>query len=184
MSKTSTLLTCLGAVGVVITAVLTAKATPKAEKLLLKAEMDSDGELSTWEKVKVAGPAYIPAIVVGSSTIACVFGANFLNKKAQASLASAYALLESSYREYKKKVDELYGDGASEKVEAEMSKDTIEEFDEIIEEDGELLFWDDTTMEHFRSPITKAVSDDGLECYIIATPLALHEKLWAKGYCW
>ena len=46
-------------------------------------------------------------------SIVCIFGANVLNKKWQASIASAYALLDSLYKDYKNKVKELYGDDAN-----------------------------------------------------------------------
>jgi hypothetical protein len=182
-SGMSTLLTVIGAIGVVATAVLTAKATPKAEKAILKAEIDKDTELTTWDKVKAAAPAYIPAVVVGVSTISCIFGANILNKQAQASLASAYAILDSSYKEFKRRVDEVYGEGSSAAIEDKLNSDGIDELNDDIEYEKEILFWDDTTMEHFTSQVTKVVTDDGLECYIISTPINLLEKLWIKGYC-
>lgn len=115
----STILTCTGAVGVVATTITAVKATPKALTLLEKAEEEKGKKLTKLEKVKVAGPGYIPAILIGTGTLACIFGADILNKKQQASLMSAYALLDSSYKEYKKKVKELYGDVVDEKIKSE-----------------------------------------------------------------
>lgn len=105
-----TILTCIAAVGVVATAVTAVKVTPKALILLDDAKEEKDEKLSKFEVVKVAGPLYIPAIVIGVSTIACIFSANILNKKQNAALISAYSILNSSYKEYKKKVSELYGE--------------------------------------------------------------------------
>ena len=110
--NSSTILSCIGAVGVVFTAVLTAKAAVKASKILEEAEEDKGAELTAMETAKVTGLHYIPAAVVGVSTIACIFGANILNKRQQASLASAYAFINSSYKEYKSKLKELYGEEA------------------------------------------------------------------------
>lgn len=107
-----TILSCIGAVGVVFTAVLTAKAAVKASKILEEAEEDKGAKLTAIETAKAVGLHYIPAAVVGVSTIACIFGANILNKRQQASLASAYALINSSYKEYKSKLKELYGEEA------------------------------------------------------------------------
>ena len=118
----STILTCVGAVGVVATAITAVKATPKALYLLEKAKEEKGEELTKLETVKVAGPVYIPSVVLGVSTIACMFGSNILNKRQQASLASAYALLDSSYKEYKKKVIELYGEEADKEVKREIVK--------------------------------------------------------------
>ena len=99
--NSSTILTCIGAIGVAATAVMAVKATPKAIAMLDKAKEEKGEELTKLETFKVAAPAYIPATVVGVSTIACIFGANILNKKQQASLMSAYALVDNYYKEYK-----------------------------------------------------------------------------------
>ena len=106
----STILTCVGAGGVVATAVMVAKESPKALSLLEYATEEKGEKLTKWEKVKIAGPVYIPAVITGTATIACIFGSNIISKHQQASLMSAYALLDNSYKEYKKKTDELYGE--------------------------------------------------------------------------
>lgn len=145
----STILTCVGAGGVIATSVIAVKATPKALKLLERAKEEKGEELTTLEKVQIAGPAYIPAAVTGATTIACIFGANVLNKRNQASLMSAYALLDSSYKKYRAKVDELYGEGADKKVIEEVAKDG---FDEDISEESDLqTFYDVTSMRYFES---------------------------------
>ena len=146
----SLVLTCVGGVGVVATAVMTAKATPKALERLDQAENEKGEELTKFEKVVVAGPAYIPAVVVGVSTVACIFGANALNKRQQAALMSAYALLDSSYKDYKNKVEELYGEGANEHVRSELAKEQYE--DEGIEVEGnKLLFYDEFSDTYYWS---------------------------------
>ena len=102
-----TFLTCIGSIGVVVTSVMAIKATPKAIVLLEDARDEKGDDLTKFEKVMVAGPAYIPTMIVGASTIACVFGANILNRRQQAALMSAYALLDSTYKEYQSKVVDL-----------------------------------------------------------------------------
>ena len=69
--NTSTVLTCLGGVGVVTTTVMAIKATPKALKKIETAEQEKGEELSKWETVKVAGTTYLTTILVGASTNAC-----------------------------------------------------------------------------------------------------------------
>lgn len=112
----STVLTCVGSVGAVATAVMSAKATPKARKLLEEARKEKGKELTKTEKIRVAGPAYIPAIITGTATITCIFGANILNKRQQAAMMSAYALLDNSYKEYRNKLKELYGEEAHQNI--------------------------------------------------------------------
>lgn len=115
-NNSSTILTCIGAVGVVGTAILAVKATPKALKLLEAAKEEKGEELTKLESVQIAGPAYIPTIVMGASTIACIFGANVLNKKHQAALTSAYALIDSAYKDYRNKVKEMLGEETDTKI--------------------------------------------------------------------
>lgn len=112
----STILTCMGGIGVVATAVTAVKATPKALYLLEEAKKEKGEELTRMEKFKIATPSYIPSILMGMGTVACIFGANGLNKRHQAALVSAYTLVDSSYKEYKQKLKELYGEEAHNEI--------------------------------------------------------------------
>lgn len=146
----STILTCVGAAGVVGTTVTAVKATPKAIRLLEEAKDEKGEDLTKLEVVKVAGPAYIPSVLLGASTIACIFGANTLNKRQQAAIMSAYALLDNSYKEYKAKVRELYGEDADIHVRQEIVKDKYEDED-INLDDGLDLFYDEFSGRYFES---------------------------------
>ena len=118
----STILTCVGAAGVVLTAVTTVNATTKANKLLNRAREEKGEDLTPMEVFTTALPVFFPVALTGIGTVACIFGANILSKKHQASLISAYGMLNSSYKEYRNKVNELYGEDADEKVQEEMTK--------------------------------------------------------------
>lgn len=150
----STILTCLSGVGVVATAVMTAKATPKVLSLIEKAEKEKGEELTKLEKVKVAAPVYIPSIITGTATISCIFGANVINKRSQAALMSAYALLDSSYKDYKKKITEMYGVDADSKIRSEIAKD---KYEEIEVDDGKQLFYDYFSNRYFESTMEKVL---------------------------
>lgn len=164
-----TILTCIGSVGVVGTAVLTAKASIKASKLLEEAENEKGEELTVKESIRVAGPVYIPAVLVGASTIACIFGANILNQRKQASLASAYALIDNSYRQYKNKVKELYGEETHNNIIDAIAKEqpkevhitaggVISNYTQEIESDSEpRLFYDEYSGRYFESTIEKVL---------------------------
>lgn len=138
--NSATILTCVGAAGVVVTTVTAVKATPKAMMLLEKAKEEKGDELTKLETVKIAGPAYVPTVVLGVSTIACIFGANVLNQRNQASLMSAYALVDKAYKDYKKKVDEVYGEEAGEQVRAGIAKDNYEEGSIEVADDKRLYY--------------------------------------------
>ena len=152
--NSSTILTCVGAIGVVATSIMAIKATPKAMVLLEKAKEEKGEDLTKTEIVKATALVYIPTIVVGASTIACIFGANTMSKRQQAAITSAYALLDQSYKEYRNKVNEIYGEEVEEKVKEEIAKDkhpgNMEE-----EDDGKELFYDHFSGRYFRSTAYK-----------------------------
>ena len=150
----STILTCLGAAGTVVTVVTAVKATPKALNAIKQAEEEKGEKLTKMEVVQVAGPAYIPTAITGAATIACIFGANVLNTRKQASLMSAYALLDSSYKEYKDKVKELYGEEADANVRDELAKDKHK--NETANSDKR-LFYDEYSERYFESTIEKVL---------------------------
>ena len=152
--NSATILTYVGGVGVIATSVMAVKATPKAIQLIENAKTEKGEDLTKFEIVKTAGPVYIPAIIAGVGTLACIFGANKLNKRQQASLISAYALVDNSYKDYKKKVGELYGDEAKQKVTEELAKDKYKEVD-IPVDDKKILFYDDFSKRYFESTIEK-----------------------------
>ena len=145
-----TILTTMGGAGVISTAVMAAKATPKALLLLEQAEADKGEELTKFEKVKVAGPVYIPSAIMGATTLICIFGANALNQRNQAALTSAYAMVNNSYKEYKKKVKELYGEEGEEQVIKEVAKDKYD--GEKPNGKGE-LFYDEFSGRFFVSTV-------------------------------
>lgn len=169
--NSSTILTVLGGIGVIATAVLAAKTSPKAAALIESKEEEKGEELTKWEVIKTATPAYIPAIVTGVSTIACIFGANILNKHQQASLASAYALIDNSYKAYKDKLKELYGEEAHNNIIDALAVEKAEEIGvynygpvslcNLSIEDGTSeprLFYDEFSNRYFETTIEQVLN--------------------------
>jgi len=122
-----TVLSCIGSIGVIATTALAVKATPKAyERIREESKVAHNGDshaFTKMEAVKACWKCYIPAAVAGASTIACIIGANLLNKHSQASIASAYALLHQSYRKFKNAAKTVYGEDANSKIGVQMAKD-------------------------------------------------------------
>lgn len=148
--NSSTILTCLGAVGVVATTVMAVKATPKA-LVALEAKKEEKGEdLTRLETIVAVAPAYAPSTITGIATIGCIFGINVLNKRSQASLMSAYALLDKSYKEHKGKVKELFGEQGEFQVKESIAKDKYEEQKPVVSDDME-LFYDFYSSRYFES---------------------------------
>ena len=151
----STILTVVGATGVVATSVLSVKATPKALALIEDAKKEKGENLTPIEVVSVAWKPYIPAVITGLSTIACIFGANFLNTRNQASLMSAYALLDRTFKEYKEKTKEIYGEEADINIKNAIVKSR---YDESLEpQNGNVLFYDHNSMQFFESTMEKVM---------------------------
>ena len=109
-------LSCVASVGVIVTVVTAVKATLKAVELVkADSRKNHDGDPYAYTKKEAfmsAWKCYIPTAAFGLSTIACIMGANALNSRKQAALTSAYALINQSYKEYKDKLKELYGEEA------------------------------------------------------------------------
>lgn len=169
--NSSNILTVATAAGMITTTILAVKATPKALELI-KAEEDTRkitktttlyannqpyttevveeaSKLTPLEIVKVAWKPYVPAIAMGTLTLTCLFGMNYLNRKTQASLISAYAVLEKSYRQYREKCIEMYNADTDIDIKQKIAKSNFYKNIEI--EDGKELFFDYTSMQYFES---------------------------------
>lgn len=158
-----TILTYVAAIGVVATSVMAVKATPKAMMLLEQATDEKGEELTKLEVVRVAGPVYIPALAIGVSTISCIFGANVLNKRNQASLVSAYALLNQSYQQYRNAAKTVYGEDADEKIKIEAAKNVYVSADGCYiydpeSESEEILFYDTFCQRYFTSTMSSVIN--------------------------
>lgn len=170
-----TILTCLGAIGTITTSVLAVKGTPKAiRKIRSDSCINHDGSPDSYTKIEAVKSAwiyYVPATIAGVSTIVCILGANILNKRQQASISSAYALLNSSYQEYKNKLKELCGEETHQKIvnalAVEKAKDVYISancicrcsslyFDEQNPEDIR-LFYDTFSKRYFESTIPRVL---------------------------
>ena len=167
--NSATILTVAAAAGVITTSILSAKAAIKASRVLAHKEEEKSEKLTFEETISAVWTIYIPPVIVGMSTIACVFGANILNKRQQASLASAYALVDSSYKEYKAKLKELYGKEAHNNIVDSIAAEKCDEanisaggltsaYTQEIESDTEpRLFYDEYSGRYFETTIEKVL---------------------------
>lgn len=169
-------LSCIASVGVVVTAVAAVKATPKAMvKIHADSRKNHDGDPYAYTKKEAVASAwkcYIPAVAIGASTIACIMGANALNRHQQAALTSAYALVQNSYKEYKDKLKELYGEEAHnaivDSIISEKCKDvsisatggwfnSTLDFGEGMEPKVVRTFYDSFSQRYFETTIEKVI---------------------------
>lgn len=153
VNNSASILTGLGVVGVIGTAVVTAKLTPKALDILEEREkfkQDNYGySLTKFEKVLAVTPTYMPAILIGLATCSCIIGSNHINQIRQASLMSAYTYLDSCYKEYQRKVKEVFGEDGEKKVREELHKE-IELYDKYGSLFEKKLFYDEISKRYFE----------------------------------
>lgn len=154
-----TILSCLGVVGVVATAVMAVKATPRALKICGDLQLDhfekGEEEPTNLDYVKAAWKPYIPSVAIGLGTIVCILGANGLNRKQQAAITSAYIFLNNAYREYKEKVKEVYGEDADCEVRKKVAKENYSGDTEVS--DGKLLFYDELSCRYFERTMAEVL---------------------------
>lgn len=105
------ILTAVGVIGTISAAVLTGKASFKANDILHDEQHrlnmhEKSHELTTQEKVKLVWKEYIPPVAVAALTVTAILGANRINTSRAAALAAAYKLSEKQITEYKDKVIE------------------------------------------------------------------------------
>lgn len=125
--------TALNCVGVVATAVLAAKETPKArQKATLK------------EKLKV----YSPAIAVGATTILGIVGVNSYHLRTEQILTGAYISYKEMLENRKKLEDQVLGEGTAKEIDVLESK--MAEPDRLPDESkGEHLYWEEESHQLF-----------------------------------
>lgn len=169
-------LSCVASVGVIVTVVTAVKATPKAVELVkADSRKNHDGDPYAYTKKEAfmsAWKCYIPTAAFGLSTIACIMGANALNSRKQAALTSAYALINQSYKEYKDKLKELYGEEAHnaivDSIMSEKCKDisisatggwynSSLDFGEGMEPEVVRTFYDSFSKRYFETTIEKVI---------------------------
>ena len=122
------ILTGMGVAGMVTTAVLAVKATPKALDLIHDREDELEVEkLPAVEIVRTTWKCYIPATIICATSMACLVGSSAVSMKRNAALATAYKLSESALKTYKESVVETIGEKQEQLVQEKVAKKEIEE---------------------------------------------------------
>jgi len=160
------ILTAAAVVGVVATAVLVAKAAPKAHIDIANEQSERTDEVTVVEKVQLTYKYYIPAVAVGTATVACIIGANTISTKRSAALASAVGLSEYAFKEYRNKVIEQIGENKETKVHDAVMKDVVDrtpvDQNPVIITGERSLFMDSYTRQYVETDmetVRRAVND-------------------------
>lgn len=168
------ILTGIGIAGMVTTTVLAVKATPKALQLIEEEKRSriknaTVEEARDWseaggikitpvEYVKICWKPYIPAMVTGVFSVACLVGASSVNARRNAAIATAYKLSETALSEYKEKVVETIGEKKEKAIQEKVAQSKIDsnpvsKNEVIITDKGETLFYDAVSGRYFKSDI-------------------------------
>ena len=165
--KAPEILTGIGIAGMATTIVLAVKATPKAMELIEQRELeiaerdDTDiRNLTAIETVKTAWKPYVPALLTGLGSTACLIGGISVSARRTAALATAYKISETALSEYKEKMIEVVGEkkaqAIKEKIDGEkLEKDPVSKREVIITEKGNTLCYDMLSGRYFKSDIEK-----------------------------
>lgn len=120
------ILTGLGITGMVCSTVLAVKATPKALDLIEERKYELDTyELTGREIIKTCWKCYLPSVITGGVSVACLIGANKVNNKRNIMLATAYNLSERTLTEYRNKVVDVIGEEKEREIRSSVANDRV-----------------------------------------------------------
>jgi hypothetical protein len=172
-----TLISGAAVVGVITTAVLTARASRKATLVLVDDNInrgEKDGQPAVWvpdrsrrEVFDLTWKLYIPPVLSGAATIGCIVWANRIGLQRNAALIAAAALADTAFREYKDEIVRTLGEKEHDKVEDRISEKRMAENpppsrEVLLLGAGEQTCYDRWSGRYFRSnmeSIRQAVND-------------------------
>ena len=153
------ILTGIGITGLITTTVMAVKATPKAIMLINEEECKQHVEkLQTKDVIRVSWKCYIPSTIVGVTSVACIIGASSVSHHRNAALATAYAIAETTLKEYQEKVIDIIGEKKEKEIrgkiiEDKLASNPVKTSEIILTERGNTLCYDTISGRYFRSDI-------------------------------
>ena len=170
------ILTCLGTTGFVTTVIFASKATPKAIEAMQENHLFTYSEISKkeqtkeykWNEIKVftkeVVPHYIPTIIMGTMSLTCFIGSNSVNANRRAAIAGAYAISETTLKEYQDKIEKEFGEGKATLIKDNVAKAIIDnnppddDLNYIDIQSDDILCYDILTGRYFKSNTEKLKS--------------------------
>lgn len=167
------ILTALGIAGLWTAGILSVRATLRARNVIEQErklrekererstdEQPAVEEISKKDVVKLCWKYYVPPVAMGVVSTGCLIGANSVNARRNAALATAYTLSETALREYQEKVVETIGEKKEEAIRDSVIKDKmdrspINDREIIITGSGDTTCYDIHSDRYFKSDIEK-----------------------------
>lgn len=156
------ILTTMGAIGVITTGVLAARGAVQADRALAEQEglngIDRRHYMSQREKLEITWKYYVPAVVTGGVSIACIVGSHSISAKRQAAIMGLYSLTDRAFNEYREKVTERFGEGKERMVvddvgAAQIRKHPVSDHEVIRTQWSEHLVYDTPSQRYFTGDI-------------------------------
>lgn len=160
VDNSPSILTGVGVIGTVTTAVLAGTASYKAGKILenerwVVQQSPDIPPLTQREEFEMVWTLYIPSVVVGTFTIVAIVGANRIGSKRAAALAAAYSLSEKAFTEYRHKIVETLGKNKEQQARDELAQERFTRSEgksaEVVIATGKVLCYDAFSGRYFES---------------------------------
>ena len=172
--KTPILLTIVSCTGVIATAVLAARAAPKASRIIEALRNDEyyDGanydKIPTMEIVKHTWRVYIPAVSVGLATIGTIITMNQIADRNAALLTAGATLASTTLKNYQEHVVHEIGAEKESRIRDKIAKNSLAESNlpeadmGFVYTDGDVMCYDSLSGRYFKHNIEKirAVEND------------------------
>lgn len=167
------ILTGIGVVGTITTAVLAAQGGMHAQEVIEKERHEQTEvaidpnvpvppQFTFVEKAKMVWPEYIPAAASGAMTISAIILANRIGTRRTAAIAAAYAISEKAIVEYRDKVREVVGQNKAQKINDEVLQDQVDRTpvpsNLVIIDGTDVLCFDSWSGRYFKSSMEKLKS--------------------------
>ena len=147
----------VGVVGTVASAVMACKATLKLDDILAESKETRDkikevAENPRYEKeyspedakkdltvnyaqtaIKIA-KLYAPAVILGSASLGCLLASNDILRKRNAALSAAYMTVDKSFKEYRQRVVDRFGEEVEKEIRYNIKAMEVEST--VVNEDG------------------------------------------------
>lgn len=183
ISKHSPLiLTTAGVVGIFVTAAFAGKATLEANEVVKRLEKTIGEPITKREIVEATWKFYIPTVLIGVATSACIVGTHNIHNRRYAGLVSVYSMTELALREYKDKVVTTIGENKERKIREAIDQDHLDanpvtKTEVIITGPGQMLCYESITGRYFKSDMeTLRKAQNDINAHIIQHMYASHNE--------
>lgn len=154
ITHSPTILTTIGVIGTISTAVLATRAAFRAARIIHE-EKERHGELEPKYMVEVTYKEFVPPVVTGLVTISAIVGANRVGSRRTAAIAAAFATTDRAFSEYRSKILDRVGEKKERAYRDEIVQDQVARDEAITKEvivlSGEVLCLDRYSGRYFSS---------------------------------